>query len=413
VGIDLSGILMNQFKNAKKEYEIAKEKKDENLARKKALECAKLLRQMAGSDSYNEKSYLEKAKKWELVANNIDVIFNPPKVNKSKSKSEQSGTSNKSNRSNKSNTYTNTEHESENEIDKFKNYVKNNLIQKSTMKWDDIGGLEDVKQLMMETIVISALQKPASIQPWKGILLFGPPGTGKTLLASACAGSLEATFFNVKASSVSSKYYGESSKIVSALYDVAREMHPSIVFIDEIDALTTKRSDGVSEASRRMLSTLLTELDGFQDKGSDKLILTLSATNTPWDLDEAVLSRFSRRIYIPLPDKEATKEIIKINTKGVELNANLDEIADKCVENLYSGRDLKNLCQDAIWNMIRDVNNDLYKMANLSYNELKRRKLKTRALTNDDFEEAFKKIKSPLTKSEIEKYEKWGEEFGG
>jgi len=266
---------------------------------------------------------------------------------------------------------------------------------------------------MMETIVISALQKPASIQPWKGILLFGPPGTGKTLLASACAGSLEATFFNVKASSVSSKYYGESSKIVSALYDVAREMHPSIVFIDEIDALTTKRSDGVSEASRRMLSTLLTELDGFQDKGSNRLILTLSATNTPWDLDEAVLSRFSRRIYIPLPDKEATKEIIKINTKGVKLDVDLDGIADKCVERFYSGRDLKNLCQDAIWNMIRDVNKDLYKMANLSYKELKRRKLKTRALTDDDFEEAFKKIKSPLTKSEIEKYEKWGEEFGG
>jgi SpoVK/Ycf46/Vps4 family AAA+-type ATPase len=407
VEIDLSGALMSQFKKAKKEYEIAKEKKNETVARKKALECAKLLRELAKYDYYNEKSYLEKAKKWELVANNIEDVFNPPKINKSKPTKSRT-----SNTSNGQSSHT-TEDEVENEIDKFKNYVKNNLIQKSTMKWDDIGGLEEVKKLMMETIVISALQKPASIQPWKGILLFGPPGTGKTLLASACAGSLEATFFNVKASSVSSKYYGESSKIVSALYDVAREMHPSIVFIDEIDALTTKRSDGVSEASRRMLSTLLTELDGFQDKGSNRLILTLSATNTPWDLDEAVLSRFSRRIYIPLPDTEATKEIIKINTKGVKLDVDLDGIADKCVERFYSGRDLKNLCQDAIWNMIRDVNKDLYKMANLSYKELKRRKLKTRALTDDDFEEAFKKIKSPLTKSEIEKYEKWGEEFGG
>jgi len=404
--IDLYGALMSQFKRAKKEYEIAKEKKNESIAKKKALECAKLLRQIAKYDEYNEKRYLEKAKKWELVANNIEEVFNPSKANKSKS-TKKSGPSNKPSSSNT------TEDEVENEIDKFKNFVKNNLIQKSTIKWEDIGGLEEVKQLMMETIVISALQKPASIQPWKGILLFGPPGTGKTLLASACAGSLEATFFNVKASSVSSKYYGESSKIISALYDVARELHPSIVFIDEIDALTTKRSDGISEASRRMLSTLLTELDGFQDKGSDRLILTLSATNTPWDLDEAVLSRFSRRIYIPLPDKEATKEIIKINTKGLKLDVNLDEIADKCVERLYSGRDLKNLCQDAIWNMIRDVNKDLYKMANLSYKELKRRKLKTRALTDDDFEEAFKKIKSPLTKSIIKKYEKWKEEFGG
>ncbi|AEF97204.1 ATP-binding protein [Methanotorris igneus] len=395
--IDLSGALMSQFKKAKKEYEMAKEKNNLDIAKKKALECAKLLRLMAKYDEYNEKSYLEKAKKWEMVANSIS---NPSKVNKSKpaKKSESSNT---------------TKAEVEDEIDKFKNFVKNNLIQKSPITWEDIGGLKEVKQLMMETIVISALQKPASIQPWKGILLFGPPGTGKTLLASASAGSLEATFFNVKASSVLSKYYGESSKIISALYDVAREMAPSIVFIDEIDALTTKRSEETSEASRRMLSTLLTELDGFQDKGRDRLILTLAATNTPWDLDEAILSRFSRRIYIPLPDKEATKEIIKINTKGVKLNVNLDEIADKCVERFYSGRDLKNLCQEAIWNMIRDVNKDLHELAKLPYNELRKRKLNVRPLTNDDFEEAFKKIKSPLTKKDIEKYEKWAEEFGG
>ncbi|MBW9221007.1 ATP-binding protein [Methanothermococcus sp. SCGC AD-155-M21] len=403
--VDLSGALMSQFKKVKREYEIAKGKKNESIAKKKALECAKLLREMAKYDGYSEKRYLEKAKRWELVANNIGGVFNPSKTNKYKL-TKASGSPNKTGSKTKGD-------DVEDEIDRFKNFVKNNLIEKSTIKWENIGGLEWVKQLMMETIVISALQRPASIQPWKGILLFGPPGTGKTLLASACAGSLEATFLNVKASSVSSKYYGESSKIVSALYEVARELHPSIVFIDEIDALTTKRSDGVSEASRRMLSTLLTELDGFQDKGSDRLILTLSATNTPWDLDEAVLSRFSRRIYIPLPDKDATKAIIKINTKGIELNVDLEEISERCVEKLYSGRDLKNLCQDATWNMIRDVNKDLYKMANLSYNELKRRKLKTRPLTNDDFEEAFKKIKSPLTKSEIEKYERWGEEFGG
>jgi SpoVK/Ycf46/Vps4 family AAA+-type ATPase len=397
--IDLSGALMKQFKKAKLEYEKAKESGNTTLARKKALECSKLLKELAKYDSYNAKSYLEKAKKWQLVAENIDEIFEP----KSKPKPTKKPTSSKQNQS----------EEDEDEIDKFKNYVKNNLIQKSSVKWDDIGGLEEVKRLMMETIVISALQKPKSIQPWKGVLLFGPPGTGKTLLAAACAGSLDATFFNVKASSVTSKYFGESSKIITALYEVARELSPSIVFIDEIDALTTKRSDGVSEASRRMLSTLLTELDGFQDKGKDLLVLTLSATNTPWDLDEAILSRFPRRIYIPLPDKEATKEIIKINTKGLELKVDLDEIAERCVEKLYSGRDLKNLCQEAIWNMIRDVNKDLYELAKLPYKELRKRTLKTRPLTNEDFEEAFKKIKSPLTKKDIEKYEKWAEEFGG
>ncbi len=141
------------------------------------------------------------------------------------------------------------------------------LISKSRITWDEIGGLDNVKLLMMETVVISALRKPAAIQPWKGILLFGPPGTGKTLLASAAAGSLNATFFNVKASSVLSKYFGESSKIISALYEVARERAPSIVFLDEIDALTTRRSNDTSEATRRMLSTLLTELEGVPRRG--------------------------------------------------------------------------------------------------------------------------------------------------
>ncbi|ADG13154.1 AAA ATPase central domain protein [Methanocaldococcus infernus ME] len=395
--IDLSGVLFSQFKKTKREYEKAKEQNNTILAKKKALECAKLLRLLAKYDKYNEKSYLEKAEKWEMVAKNINNIL----LSSSEKRTEEIPKK----RSERV--------KEEDELDKFKSYVKNNLIQKSSVKWDDIGGLEDIKKLLMETIVISALQKPASIKPWKGILLFGPPGTGKTLLASACAGSLDATFFNVKASSVLSKYFGESSKIISALYEVARELQPSIIFIDEIDALTTKRGEDTSEASRRMLSTLLTELDGFQDKGSDNLVLTLAATNTPWDLDEAILSRFSRRIYIPLPDKEATKEIIKINTKGLELNVNLDEIAEKCVEKLYSGRDLKNLCQEAIWNMIRDVNKNLHELAKLPYNELKNKKLKVRPLTNEDFEEAFKKIKSPLTKSEIKKYEKWAEEFGG
>jgi len=396
--VDLSSALLGQFKKARKEYEIAKREKKEAVARRKALECAKLLREMAKYNRYNEKMYLEMAKKWELVADNIGGILNPSKVLKSKTSPYKSQE---------------IQEDVEKEIDKFKEFVKNNLIQRSKIKWEDIGGLKEVKQLMMETVVISALQRPTSIQPWRGILLFGPPGTGKTLLASACAGSLDATFFNVKASSVTSKYFGESSKIISALYEVARELHPSIVFIDEIDALTTKRSEGVSEASRRMLSTLLTELDGFQDKGSDKLILTLAATNTPWDLDEAVLSRFPRRIYIPLPDKEASKEIIKINTRGLQLDVKLDEIAERCVERYYSGRDIRNLCQGAIWNMIRDVNRDLYKMANLSYRELRKRKLKIRPLTEEDFQEAFKKIKSPLTKKDIERYERWCEEFGG
>jgi SpoVK/Ycf46/Vps4 family AAA+-type ATPase len=384
--IDLTGPLMASFKRAKKAYERALAEGDYETAKRKAFECARILRQLAKHDPYGRESYLSKAKMWEGLARELEA----GKIPRGEVKVTSVGS----------------------DEDELRAYAMG-LITRSNVKWGDIGGLENVKRLLMETVVVSALQRPEALQPWKGILLFGPPGTGKTLLASAAAGSLNATFFNVKASSVLSKYFGESAKIISALYEVAREKAPSIVFMDEIDALTTKRSGETSEASRRMLSTFLSELDGFQDKGSDTLVLTLAATNTPWDLDEAVLSRFPRRIYVPLPDKRATKEIVKINTRGLDISKlDLDAIAEESVKRLYSGRDIRNLCQEAIWNMIREENPNLHKLAELPYEKLKRYSLKTRPLEMRDFEEAFKRIKSPLTRKEIERYEKWAEEFG-
>ncbi len=399
--VDLSGPLMSAFRKAKKEFEKAVKNGDTNTARKKALECARILRQLAKYDEFGKESYLRKAKRWEEVAKEVEEGKYGVKVETKRRTRRPPVREGRSNGGD------------ETEEDIFRHHVEG-LMTKSDVKWSDIGGLDDVKRLMMETVVVSALQRPSLIQPWKGILLFGPPGTGKTLLASAAAGSLKATFFNVKASSVLSKYFGESTKIISALYAVARERAPSIVFIDEVDALTTRRSGEQSEASRRMLSTLLTELDGFQDKGSDLLVMTLAATNTPWDLDEAVLSRFQRRIYVPLPDKKAAKEIIRINTHGLDVRKlDLNVIAEESVRRLYSGRDIKNLCQEAIWNMIREENKDLHKLAELPYEKLKRHSLRTRPLDMRDFEEAFKKIKSPLTRRDVERYERWAGEFGG
>lgn len=391
--VDLSGPLLGEFDRAKKEFERALAAGDMEMAKKSALRCASLLRELARHVPYNGELYLRKAKKWEDVANQIERgEYGRKAIVGAEGKSTT---------------------QEKDEEDQFREYVLG-LVSRSRTTWEDIGGLENVKLLMMETVVISALKKPAAVQPWSGILLFGPPGTGKTLLASAAAGSLNATFFNVKASSVLSKYFGESSKIISALYEVAREKAPSIVFLDEIDALTTRRSNDTSEATRRMLSTLLTELDGFQDKGSDLLVLTLAATNTPWDLDEAVLSRFPKRIYVPLPDVEATKAIVRIHTKGLDISRlDLDTIAEKSVRHLYSGRDIRNLCQEAVWNMIREENRDLHRLASLPLEELRRRSLRTRPLEMRDFESAFKKIKSPLTRKDIERYEKWAEEFGG
>ncbi len=229
------------------------------------------------------------------------------------------------------------------------------MITSTTVTWEDIAGLDKAKETIKESFSFSEIN--GIPDPWKGILLFGPPGTGKTLLAAATAGSFKATFFNVKISDLLSKYFGESSKIISALYNVARKIAPSIIFLDEIDSIASKRHPE-SEASRRILSTFLSEMDGLHNKKSNEHVVTMAATNIPWDIDIAVLSRFGKRIYIPLPDVQAVKEMIKkdIQKKGVELDGDMQKIAKICVSKLFTGRDVATLCKEAHWNMWREQN---------------------------------------------------------
>ena len=381
--VDLTGALNSMLQKTIKEYRAADECGDTRSARAKALECAGLLEQIAQSSPGQREIYMKRAQEWRRIAGQVEARGSGKVV-------ESAGTG-------------------ENE---FLTYAES-LIATTPVRWGDIGGLENVKRLMMETIVIAGLNKPDSIKPWKGILLFGPPGTGKTLLAAAAAWSLNATFFDVKADRVLSKYFGESSKMVSGLYAAARVHSPSIVFVDEFDALSQSRSGDTSEATRKLLSTLLTELDGLQDKKSGQLLLTLAATNTPWDLDPAVLSRFPRRIYVTLPDPEACCEILKIHTKDLDRSAlDLGALGARCVENLYSGRDIQNLCQQAIWHMIREENANLHHLAELPFDELKERSLKVRGLCTGDFDDAFEKIRSPITRSDLRRYDEWNEKFG-
>jgi SpoVK/Ycf46/Vps4 family AAA+-type ATPase len=388
--IDLSGVLYSNLEKARKNFDQAKAKGDIEAAKKFAKECANTEKKLAQELPEQMKTHLENAKKWENIAENIRVVPKKAVVEKSE--------------------------KGESAEDDFSEFGEG-LIEKSTVTWKDIGGLDDVKRLIMETVVIAGLTKPESIKPDKGILLFGPPGTGKTLLAAAAAGSLKATFFNVKISSILSKYFGESSKLITSLFESARRHAPSIVFIDELDSITTSRDSDQGEGQRKVLATLLSELDGFQDKKSDKLILTLSATNTPGALDDAVLSRFPKRIYIPLPDKKACQEIIKIQVKGLDVSGlDLERISDQCVKNMYSGRDLQNVCRQAIKNMThrcnKEVFDDIEKIAELSFDELKKRTLKVVPLTMDDFNQAIAKIKSPLTPNDIRRQEDWNKQFG-
>ena len=384
--VDLSGPLYASLEKSKKEFEKAKREKDIELAKKKAKECARISRALAKNVPNYADMYLKRAESWEQKSEHVAEKRHLEPAGGDRGETE--------------------------DTDELRSQIES-LISESKVTWDDIGGLENIKRLMMETIVISGLKKPESIKPWKGILLFGPPGTGKTLLAAAAAGSLNATFINVVAGKVLSKYFGESSKLIGALYDVARERAPSIIFIDEFDALSLSRSGDISEASRRMLSSLLSALDGLQDKKSNKFILTLAATNTPWNLDQAVLSRFPRRINVSLPDEKAVQEIIKIHMRDLDISKiDLPDISGKCISNMYSGRDLSNLCQATMWNMVREENQNLSELASLSYDELMKKSLKVRSLEMEDFSSAFENVKTPLTKNDLEKYEQWGREFG-
>lgn len=288
---------------------------------------------------------------------------------------------------------TKKEHEGEEKAG-IKQYIRDNIMRRekeNLPSWDDIGGLENVKDLIKKSVVIGIIEnKPKAIEAWNSILFYGPPGTGKTLMAAAVAKNIDATFFDVKVSQLLSKYYGESPKIMSALFEVAREEAPSVVFIDEFDSIALSRGADIDEESRRGLSTLLAELDGLGSKTSErKFVLVIAATNTPEAIDEAVMSRFGKKIAIPLPDFEACKEILRIHTErkgvGLEDEELYDKLARYCVEHKMSGRDIKFSCTEAIWKMLDEMNPGLEKLADEPYERIRVHELETRELKEEDF----------------------------
>jgi SpoVK/Ycf46/Vps4 family AAA+-type ATPase len=228
------------------------------------------------------------------------------------------------------------------------------------------------------------------------MLFFGPPGTGKTLLAAATSNGLGATFFNVKSGDLLSKYFGESSKLISALFNAARSEADegfAVVFIDEVESLCLPRGKGSeSGAERRLLSTILSELDGLADKGDDRFVLTIAATNAPWDLDDAVLSRFQKRIYIPPPDAQAREAILKIlllNRGHYLENSLLGDVVRRT--DCFSGRDLERLASQAVNIMVEELNSGIPRFVDEGRETIEGYKLEVRPLEKRDFDLAFKR----------------------
>jgi transitional endoplasmic reticulum ATPase len=274
------------------------------------------------------------------------------------------------------------------------------LVEVPDVNWEDIGGLEEVKQELRE-VVEWPLKYPdlfthMDAQPPKGMLLYGPPGTGKTMLTKAVANKSEANFISVKGPEFLSKWVGESEKAVRETFRKARQASPCIVFFDEIDAIAPVRGAGFdSHVTERVISQLLTELDGLEELQG---VVVIAATNRPDILDTALLrpGRFDRLLEVPIPDLEARKAIFKIHTgkKPLAGDVSTDALAGKTEG--YTGADIAAVCNEAVMLAIRGY---LKGGGKLEKQALKKHlKLKMK-----HFEEAFSKVR-PISKRELEEY---------
>lgn len=240
-----------------------------------------------------------------------------------------------------------------------------------------------------------------------GILLFGPPGTGKTLVGKAVAHSCKATFFSISASSLTSKWIGEGEKMVRTLFAVASVMQPSIVFIDEIDSLLQSRSESDNESSRRIKTEFLVQLDGAATKGDD-VVVVIGATNRPQELDEAARRRFVKRLYIPLPDADARRHLIKrLLAKNRHVLSEADIETVTAATKGYSGADVTNLCKEAALGPVRQGLKGLPLDAIDTVTEASMPPIDTA-----HFAAAMRQVKTSVAQSELAEYKSWNSEFG-
>ncbi|XP_060594592.1 vacuolar protein sorting-associated protein 4B-like [Ruditapes philippinarum] len=312
--------------------------------------------------------------------------------------------------------------------------IKDTIVGKGGLTFQDIAGLSEAKQALTEAIIMP-LQFPqlftGCIKPWKRILLYGPPGTGKSRIAQAISAEINSTFYCVSSSDLVSSWVGESEKLIKELFQHAtNQTGRSVIFIDEIDSICRQRSSREEEHTRRMKTELLKQMEGADNSTNSDKIFLLCATNCPWELDSAFLRRFQKRIYIPLPDREARLSLIKIHTKENKLDLTETEwnvLADKT--DGYSGSDIANMTLGALFGPIRDLQTAQYwsktedgkyypcsadtpgaihaKMASLPADQIKPRQTEL-----SDFLKSLQTHKQTVTDTELQKFQDFTNNFG-
>ncbi|KAF1825002.1 AAA-domain-containing protein [Dissoconium aciculare CBS 342.82] len=294
------------------------------------------------------------------------------------------------------------------------------VIQGDEVHWDDVAGLEAAKSALKETVVYPFLRPDLFMglrEPARGMLLFGPPGTGKTMLARAVATESRSTFFAISASSLTSKFLGDSEKLVRALFALAKRLAPTIIFVDEIDSLLSARGGSSEhEASRRIKTEFLIQWSDLQraaagrdvagsgpDGGDATRVLVLAATNLPWAIDEAARRRFVRRQYIPLPEDHVREKQLR-----TLLAAQKHSLRDRDLKVLvgvtdgYSGSDITALAKDAAMGPLRSLGEQLLHMAPDDIRPIDMR----------DFEASLVNIRPSVSKQGLQAFEDWAREFG-
>ncbi|KAJ6692975.1 AAA-TYPE ATPASE FAMILY PROTEIN [Salix purpurea] len=323
------------------------------------------------------------------------------------------------------------------EKDKLRSGLNSAIVrEKPNVKWNDVAGLESAKQALQEAVILP-VKFPQFFtgkrRPWRAFLLYGPPGTGKSYLAKAVATEADSTFFSISSSDLVSKWMGESEKLVSNLFQMARESAPSIIFVDEIDSLCGQRGEGnESEASRRIKTELLVQMQGVGT--NDQKVLVLAATNTPYALDQAIRRRFDKRIYIPLPDLKARQHIFKVHLGDTPHNlteSDFESLARRTEG--FSGSDISVCVKDVLFEPVRKTqdamffihaSNDMWipcgpkhpGAVQISMQDLAAQGLAEKILPppimKTDFDKVLARQKPTVSKTDLDVHERFTKEFG-